>query len=38
MIQNIDTLGTRRGMALDAPFGLIDFAEVLQQGEAVART
>lgn len=31
-------LGARRGLALDMPFGLVDFVEVLQFGEASTRT
>lgn len=33
-----DGLGSRRGLALDVPFGLVDFVEVLQTSHAATRT
>jgi hypothetical protein len=33
-----DGLGSRRGLALDVPFGLVDFIEVLQTSDAGTRT
>jgi len=33
-----ETMGVRRGMALDMPFGLVDFAEVMQWGNVNTET